>query len=536
MDFSALAGIVHATGGLGNDTFVLGSWSASDTVNGVSGDDTLVLDGSFAATSLTHTAVSNIANLTFAAGHSYHITTDSHFAATHVDGSALGASDSLYYSGGSNIMTGVTIIGGAGNDTLSYTVGKAYTTIHNTFDLSFGGDDTVTGGLAVDTFNYGAAYTPADSLNGGGGNDIVNLTGVYSSPITLGSNLKGVFEVNITTASADVVITGTPVAPEAYFFVNVYGSNIDYDASAETGATMSLDTTATTGTILGSSFRDYITVNADATDLSVDGGGGGNSLGLDVDPGQTSISSGLHLNGGDPADDNSLEILGSGNTITLTPTLFQNFDTLYVFDSAVTFEDADLAAGKTLTVGVEVSNASFDGSAETDGTFNFIDVVGTVIGGAGADTILGLDGSEALSGHITGGGGGDTITGGLVLNYDAVSDSTGAGYDTIEHFDFSGASGQVFHGTGLPTAINAAVTSGTLSTASFDADLAAAIAAGQLGAGHAVLFTPSAGSLAGQTFLIVDHNGVAGYQAGQDFVFHLVNDTNVSALNTGVFT
>ncbi|MFN3389375.1 MAG: hypothetical protein ACK40O_10630, partial [Allosphingosinicella sp.] len=75
----------------------------------------------------------------------------------------------------------------------------------------------------------------------------------------------------------------------------------------------------------------------------------------------------------------------------------------------------------------------------------------------------------------------------------------------------------------LPVAVTgfaAAVTSGTLSAASFDADLAGALGTG-LGAGQALLFTADAGDLAGKAFLVVDGNGEAGYQAGEDYVFLL---------------
>ena len=71
---------------------------------------------------------------------------------------------------------------------------------------------------------------------------------------------------------------------------------------------------------------------------------------------------------------------------------------------------------------------------------------------------------------------------------------------------------------GTVSAVDAAVTTGALSTATFDSDLAAAVGASQLGAGHAVVFTPNSGTLSGDHFLIVDANGVAGYQAGQDYV------------------
>ena len=40
-----------------------------------------------------------------------------------------------------------------------------------------------------------------------------------------------------------------------------------------------------------------------------------------------------------------------------------------------------------------------------------------------------------------------------------------------------------------------------------------------MAANQAVFFDPNGGGFAGQHFLIVDGNGVAGYQAGQDWVF-----------------
>ncbi len=66
--------------------------------------------------------------------------------------------------------------------------------------------------------------------------------------------------------------------------------------------------------------------------------------------------------------------------------------------------------------------------------------------------------------------------------------------------------------------IDSAVSGGALNSGQFDSDLAAAIGSGQLQSDHAVLFTPDSGDYVGETFLIVDANGIAGYQAGQDLV------------------
>jgi len=71
------------------------------------------------------------------------------------------------------------------------------------------------------------------------------------------------------------------------------------------------------------------------------------------------------------------------------------------------------------------------------------------------------------------------------------------------------------------TGINTAVTSGTLSNASFNTDLAADLGSTKLSADHAVLFTASAGQLIGDRFLVVDLNGTAGYQANSDLVIRL---------------
>ena len=111
------------------------------------------------------------------------------------------------------------------------------------------------------------------------------------------------------------------------------------------------------------------------------------------------------------------------------------------------------------------------------------------------------------------------------------SQSTGPGYDTIaganwalDKFDLNGAP---------VTTIDKAVTGGSLSTATFDTNLAALLGHTQLAADSAVLLTPSAGTLAGHTFLVEDTNGIAGYQAGKDLIFDVTGATG--KLSTGNF-
>ncbi len=173
---------------------------------------------------------------------------------------------------------------------------------------------------------------------------------------------------------------------------------------------------------------------------------------------------------------------------------------------------------------------NFDGSAETKGAFHF---KGDYIfeGGSGDDII---DGGHANN-YFTGNGGADVINCNAnrdILYYNLVSDSTSTTYDTVNDFN---PNADFFNLTFAVSAVDAKVSAGALSTASFDTDLAAAIGASQLGADHAVIFTPNSGTLSGDHFLIIDANGVAGYQASQDLVILLGTPSNLN-FTTSNFT
>jgi Ca2+-binding RTX toxin-like protein len=241
------------------------------------------------------------------------------------------------------------------------------------------------------------------------------------------------------------------------------------------------------------------------------------------------------VNGGDGNNDQiGLEGDYSGG-ITLGPNTITNIEVIAClpgFSYNLTTVDENVGAGNTLTIWasrlVASNTLTFDGSAELDGKFIVFGGAGndSITGGAGNDKFYGLGGADTLTGN----GGADTFV------YTKVSESTGntngTAYDTIVGFD---AAADHFDLPGSVTGVDAQITTGALSSASFDGDLATVVGSGQLGAHHAVLFTADGGSLATHTFLVVDANGVAGYQAGLDFVFDVSGGSNLGTLGTGAF-
>ncbi|MFN3387611.1 MAG: calcium-binding protein, partial [Allosphingosinicella sp.] len=180
----------------------------------------------------------------------------------------------------------------------------------------------------------------------------------------------------------------------------------------------------------------------------------------------------------------------------------------------LTLHNANVAAGQTLTVDgsglLRGETMMVYGSGESDGRF-------VLLGGANNDYLHGGAGNDRIQGglgrdQLRGNGGADTFA------YASAADSTGTGFDQLVGFDWREDR------IDLPGAVSGwnGSASGTLSAASFNADLAAAADAALQGNG-ALLFTANAGNYAGRAFLVVDGNGDGAYTAGQDYVLELVN-------------
>ncbi|HEY2034595.1 MAG TPA: NF038122 family metalloprotease [Rhizomicrobium sp.] len=399
--------------------------------------------------------------------------------------------------------------------------------------------------------DYGVDSDPSDFLNTGvqGPNDPFNeFYGKHTLQTLTSIDLEQLdalgFHVN--TGAPDLTASGAAFKrAKLAFSVNNTGSGVATPSVA--GIFLSSQTNVTTsGTLVGTVSIPSLAVGDSASELA--------SLALptDLTPGKYYLAAIANFDGS-TAESNSANdtsnavpvLLGNDSANTLTGTTAA--DTVFGFSGADRLNGgggADILVGGTGNDIYVVNNKGVaiveDPNAGTDtvktnlssytlannleklvytGTGNFTGtgnaLNNTITGGAGNDTFKGLGGAD----HLVSGGGSDTFY------YGSASDSTGRLHDTITGFD---ASHDTFDVPGSVSAINKAIVSGTLSTSTFDADLANAVNSHHLSANHAVLFTPSSGGLKGDLFLVVDVNGVAGYQAGQDLVILLDHPTNMT--------
>jgi serralysin len=430
--------------------------------------------------------------------------------------------------GGFTIANGVTIENattGSGNDTLT---GNSVNNIldggagNDVFFLFAGGDDKAIGGDGADAFIFGAQLTAADEVDGGSGKDQVGLQGNYY--INLGPHNLDNVETLALLSSQDNRFgggSGSPTALYSYIIgtheANVAagkvltvnynglqpGENVSFNGSLETDGAFFLYAGKGDDGILGGAGDDAFLFGDGGMFTAADrvhGGGGLDQLGLrgnyNVVMSETSMTS-----------IETLALISGENTRfgSAAPDFSYNItmhDSNVAFGQRLSVNAAGLRAGETLV---------FNGSAETDGFFRILSGKGndTITGGAANDYIHGSGGADT----ITGGGGADTYF------YRFVADSTGPNFDTIVGFDYRV---DVIDLPGTVTGWSGQVSQGTLSSGTFDADLAAAVD-GALGANSALLFTPDGGEYAGQTFLVVDADGDGSYQAGQDFVFEILS-------------
>jgi hypothetical protein len=331
------------------------------------------------------------------------------------------------------------IDGDSGNNILN---GTPQTDI---FRLQQGGNDTANGLGSNDAFYFGAAFTAADTVNGGDGIDVLILQGNYSAGLTFGtgatSNISSIESISLfpgslatygdtsgTSYSYNLTMLDGNVDAGALLKVNGSGlragENFTFDGSAETNGQFIVYGGRGTDTLKGGAMSDSFVFNFDrfTSGDTVNGGSG-----YDV----------VYLRGDYTIDFNSVGFAGSLVNVESVG-LLSFADTSFAgggdgeFDYSITWNNAMLAAGQTITfngsrLGAE-ENMDFNGSSESDGgKFR-------LFGGGGNDFLAGGSGADL----IVGGRRGDTLTGGAgndVFRYDSVEDSNSTEADGIQDFN-----------------------------------------------------------------------------------------------------
>jgi Ca2+-binding RTX toxin-like protein len=530
------AGFNTIDGGAGDDTLYIAGEQFGTAFQGGEGTDTAIVDRSQNFILIVgDQGFQNIENLVLTGNAQRNVVaTTSDDAVTagatlRVDGSALGAASRLLALLSAETDGHLDIVAGAGNDRIQ---GGA---VEDSFHLEAGGTERVTGGAGADVFYMGAALDAADRLDGEDGTepelDVLFLDGDYSAGLTLASRtIQGVERVVLQEGNTYKLTfrDGNVAAGErmSIIGINLSGSQkLIFDGSAETDGDFEIAESAGNDKLTGGAGADQFDMTAGGVDV-VNGNGGDDSV-LWINRAFDLTST---LSGGDGHDSLQLTTDCSAGVVFTAASLsgFEEVSLSTLYDYDLTFIDANVAAGVTFEIdgaGLGVlDTVTFNGAAETDGFF-------ALIGGDGGDTLTG----GAKADTLTGGLGGDLLTGGDAADtyiYVDAEESTSKGYDTVDGFD---GNKDLFDVGTVPLARDADVNAGTLSRATFDADLEAVLDGTALGNGNFVIFKPNAGGLAGLTFLVIDQNGSAGYQAGEDLVIELTNASHLAGLDIADF-
>jgi Ca2+-binding RTX toxin-like protein len=434
-------------------------------------------------------------------------------ATLRIDGSALGPASRLLV-----LFTGesdghLDLVGGSGNDRAQ---GGS---VEDSFHLEAGGSDRVTAGVGDDRFYVGGALDASDRLDGEDGTtDALFLDGDYSAGLTFGAHTIAGIEYVFLHAGNTYKLTTRDGNVAAGETLNIVGGlhldgseKIIFDGSAETDGSILMVEGTGNDKLTGGAQADHFNMVAGGTDVL--NGNGGDDFMVYLN---RAFDAAATINGGDGTDTLAIQTDCSAGVVFTATTMtgIEELTLSNMFDYDVTLVDANVANGATLVVdGSSLGHQDtlvFNGSAEADGFFD-------ILGGGGEDTLTG----GAKADKLTGGLGADLLTGGAASDtyvYVTVAESTSKNFDTIDGFD---GNKDFFDIDVAVAARDTGVVVGALSRPTFDADLEAAVGAGQLGAGNFLIFRPDAGAFAGEEFLVVDQNATAGYQAGEDLVMQL---------------
>ncbi len=218
------------------------------------------------------------------------------------------------------------------------------------------------------------------------------------------------------------------------------------------------------------------------------------------------------VEGGDGTD--TLTLVGDyADLLTFGAGSLSGIEKLVVGAGHYDLSVANGAAGAMLGVYATKQGASdslsFDGSAETAGSFKFY-------AGPGTNTFTGGSHSDA----VIAGSGMD------IARYTAASQSLLGSHDTITGFDAGVDKFDFGHAVTVDAGAGGALSASTMSQV-------LELAFAGLQDNHAAVFTATGGSYNGSKFLVVDMNHTTGYQAGADIVVQLYG--SIGTIDTDTF-
>lgn len=302
------------------------------------------------------------------------------------------------------------IIGTEGPDSLEGTTGNDSIDAlagNDTIVAKQGGDDIVNAGAGDDIIGMGQELTSADTIDGGAGTDVMYFTDSNNASTDL-DNVTNVEQIILGDASTNITAKSTLVADGATLSINGANltNNLVFDGSSVVVGSFDIQSGTGNDSITGGDKADTIIAKLGGNDTIV-AGKGDDIIGMG-----DSMTASDKIDGGDGND-----ILYVKDTDGTTTTLNQvtNVETIIFGDSETNVTtDTDLvASGKTLNVDasrITTSTLTWDGSAETNGSFNITGSSNddSITGGAKADTIVAGAGDD----QITAGGGNDVLDGG----------------------------------------------------------------------------------------------------------------------------
>lgn len=521
-------GMDTAAGGGGDDVFVLkNTYFYNTQLDGGDGNDTLILEGNYVST--LDSNVRGVERLLLLNGYDYNFTRDistSSDTAFLVDASHLGPKHSLTFKDTYPTEAGsITVWGGAGDDRV--TLGGP----NNVIDGGAGNDDLT--GLVGHSV-----------ISGGDGND--KITSDVSGDVIDGGAGSNFAVIDRSTYSSDLVFDGrnpdhihindgTTISNFEAFDVRAGSGNNTIFGGAGNDT---LDGGTGTDTLRGGAGDDTLYAKGDDSLFGgegnddfyftngygypclLDGGSGVNTLHwnayFDV---HSMISASLVAGAHDSA------VLTVDGVVTTRMSHIQKFviggDFLFVNNLKIVAGNGD----------DHISCPNSPHTSINGGGGN--DIIDEGLNGAGWDVINGGSGDDIITGGalpdiLNGGSGHDTFV------YQSAEDTAGSYHDTIVGFDAAMDYFEMPVGvSGIDPKIIVPSIDDTLMA--FEQAFSEAVNANVLAAHHAVLLKENGDESAHRTYLIVDANGIAGYQAATDYTIQL-DHGHLAGLSSANFT